>query len=444
MAGAFAAFRRPYLGGLLWVWIGLMNPHQLGWGFAHGLPFSMAAAAVTVLAIFFNNGKGYFKWLGGGPVAVLIIMLLWMCATTANAIVVDKSFEKLIEVFKILVMALVVGALTISKKQIIGLVLVVTGSIAFYGVKGGIFTILTGGAFRVWGPPNSLVNGNNELALALVMTVPLLYFLAQQASYLTVMPVLRKFSPKLLKWCLYASMGLSAVAAIGSQSRGAFLAMAAMLGMLWVRSRSKMVLAIMFMVCVPGILLMMPDAWFDRMQTIQTYDEDASAMGRIVAWKMAIAIANDRILGAGFATANDTVYSIYSPDAGLTLVAHSIYFQVLGDHGYIGLGLYLLFWFLSYRLAVRLMKLGKQHEELRWVETLGAMSTVSILGFAVGGAFLSLAYWDMPYYITVILLATERHARAFLDARRQIEGVGISGSSKAVTSHSGVALEYGR
>ena len=36
---------------------------------------------------------------------------------------------------------------------------------AFYGVKGGIFTIMHGGDYRVWGPEDSFIEGNNELAL---------------------------------------------------------------------------------------------------------------------------------------------------------------------------------------------------------------------------------------------------------------------------------------
>jgi probable O-glycosylation ligase (exosortase A-associated) len=429
VVGAFIALKRPYVGGLLWVWIGLMNPHRLGWSFAHGIPFSMLAAGVTFVAIIFNRGQA--RWLGGGPVYVLLIFLVWMCATTATAIVPDPSQAKLVDVFKVLLMALVVGSLTISRKQIIGLIVVVTGSIAFYGFKGGIFTITTGGAFRVWGPPASLVEGNNELALALVMCIPMLYFLAKEAGQLRLMPLLRRYQEKTLTWGLYAGMFLCAVSAIGSQSRGAFLAVIAMSGMLWIRSRSKLPLLLLFLFCVPFVLMMMPEEWFDRMRTIQTYEEDGSAMGRIIAWKMAIAIANDRIMGAGFATANDIVYSMYASSGGLTLVAHSIYFQVLGDHGYIGLGLYLIFWILTYRCATRLMKMGKRHPELTWVGTLGAMSTVSIVGFAVGGAFLSLAYWDMPYYLMVILLATERHAKEFLAAR---QGLPIGASHRVAPS----------
>lgn len=100
---------------------------------------------------------------------------------------------------------------------------------------------------------------------------------------------------------------------------------------------------------------------------------------------MAINIANSRIVGAGFATDTPFVYHMFAPNANEVLVAHSIYFQVLGQHGYIGLALFLTFWILTYRTAGRLMKLGRGHPDLVWVTELGAMMKVSVIGFA-GGA----------------------------------------------------------
>jgi putative inorganic carbon (hco3(-)) transporter len=273
-----------------------------------------------------------------------------------------------------------------------------------------MFTIAHGGSFRVWGPPNTLVEGNNELAVALIITIPFLFVLARHPT------VARDFRPvawipeKWLKRGLYASIVLCAAAALGSQSRGALLAIGAMCMMLWWRSRSKLMLALLFLAALPVVFSMMPDTWFERMNTIGTYEQDRSALTRINAWKTSINIANDRIFGAGYATATPVVFERYSPEQGRDwiFVAHSIYFQVLGDHGYIGLGLYLMFWLATYRLAGRLVKLSRDQPALAWVAELGNMAKVSIVGFAAGGAFLSLAYWDMPYYIMTALVATER------------------------------------
>ena len=403
--GAFAALRRPYYGALLWVWIGLMNPHRMGWGFAYSLPFAMAAAMVTVLGMVFVSRD--VRWPRSGAFNVLIALIVWMGITTAFAIHVDPSLSKYNDVLKVLGMTVVVASLVRTREEIIGFLWVVVLSIGFFGFKGGIFTIATGGAFRVWGPPNSLVQGNNELAVALVMCIPIFYFLIQQISVARKFPFFHRVPEKWLVRGLYLTILLCAASALGTHSRGALLAIAAMSAVLWWRSKSKAALGVALVLVVPVLLMMMPEEWFDRMGTIKTYDEDASAMGRINAWTMAINIANDRLLGAGFATATPFIYAMYAPDPTYVLVAHSIYFQILGEHGYIGLILYLLFWLMTYRTAGRLMRMTKNRLDLEWAGQFGAMAKVSLVGFAVGGAFLSLAYWDMPFYLAVALVATD-------------------------------------
>ena len=409
VVGAVAALRRPYYGALLWVWIGLMNPHRLGWGFAYDLPFAMASVVIIGIAMILSARA--VRWQTASPVVVLILMILWMGLTSVTAILSDPSWSKYVDVLKVLGMALVVGALVANREQIIGLVWVVVGSIAFFGVKGGVFTLLTGGAFRVWGPPSSQVEGNNELALALIISIPFVYFLSKHASVAREFVLVRWVSEKWLRRGLMVSIVLCAVAAIGSHSRGALLAIVAMSVMMWWRSRAKVSMGVLLLVLTPAILMLMPAEWFTRMETIETFNQDLSALGRINAWHMAINIANDRVFGAGFVTASPIVFNAYAPNPDWVLVAHSIYFQVLGDHGYIGLGLYLLFWILTYRVAGRLAAMTDRGPAFAWLAELGSMAKVSMVGFAVGGAFLSLAYWDMPYYIMVILVASERYAK---------------------------------
>ncbi len=404
-AGIYA-LRNPYIAALLWVWIGLMNPHRLGWGAAHSIPFAMAAAAILVLSMLINSRK--VRWNFAHPTHLLLALVAWMGITTAFAIFAEESLSRYIEVMKVLLILLPIAAVIRTREEILGFVVVVTGSVAFFGIKGGIFTILSGGSFRVWGPPASVISGNNELAVALIVTVPLLYFLATQTGMLKTLPIISRISEKWIRRFMYFSMFLCILSALGSHSRGALLALMAMGSVLWWRSKAKMALAVVALVV--GIIgtAFMPEQWMDRMNTIQTYEEDASAMGRINAWTMAGNIANSRPTGAGFVTDSPLIYQAYAPNPNFVIVAHSIYFQVLGEHGYIGLLLYLAFWISTYMLAGRIARQTAKHAELGWANTLASMSKVSLVGFAVGGAFLSLAYWDMPFYIFVILICTQR------------------------------------
>ena len=414
--GAVLTLRRPYVGALLWVWIGLMNPHRMGWGFAYSLPFALIAIALVVLSMSFNSKQ--VRWPGGGPLTVLMLLIVWMGVTTLAAILLEPSLSRYVEVLKVLCVLLVLASVVRTREEIVGFAWVVAASMGFFGLKGGFFTLITGGSFRVWGPPASVVEGNNELAVALVMTIPLLYYLAQQSALSFSLPVVRRVGGKWLRRGLYAAMVLSAFAALGSHSRGALLAMIAMASMFWWRSKSKLMIGLALVALAPLLVMFMPSEWFSRMETIQSYQADESAMGRINAWTMAINIANSRITGAGFATDSPIIYHAYAPNPNFVIVAHSIYFQILGEHGYIGLALYLLFWGLTLRTSTRVIKLAKGLPDAEWAVQLASMIKVALIGFAVGGAFLSLAYWDMPFYYMIILVVTERWVKDRLEEQK--------------------------
>ena len=94
-------------------------------------------------------------------------------------------------------------------------------------------------------------------------------------------------------------MVLTGVAAIGSQSRGGLVAMVAMGIFLWLKSRNKFITTIYMAASVAIIASVMPQEWYDRMNTINTYQEDQSTQGRINAWHTAFNVAKDRVTGGG-------------------------------------------------------------------------------------------------------------------------------------------------
>jgi hypothetical protein len=69
-----------------------------------------------------------------------------------------------------------------GKERIQLLVWVTAVSIGFYGIRGGIFTILTGGNYRVYGPEETFIADNNQLGLALTMILPLLYYSSRSSA----------------------------------------------------------------------------------------------------------------------------------------------------------------------------------------------------------------------------------------------------------------------
>ncbi|MBI1284112.1 MAG: putative O-glycosylation ligase, exosortase A system-associated [Thiobacillus sp.] len=387
-------FKRPWIGILLWSWLGYMNPHKQTWGFAHDFPFAYITAIVTITAFLFSREKKEMIWTR--ETIVLLIFIGWMLFTTFLALYPDLAWAQWNKVWKIQLMIFLVAMIIKNRQQLDWMIWVMAASIGYYGVKGGIFTIMTGGAYRVWGPEGTFIGGNNEIAFALIIIIPLIRYLHLQAE--------RQW----VRWGLASAMVLSAVAAIGSQSRGALLAIFAMGFFLWLKSRQKAVTAMYAVIAVSIMAMLMPQAWYDRMNTIKTYEQDASAQGRINAWHTAFNLAKDRITGGGFETFQASVFRQYAPDPMNVHDVHSIYFETMGEHGFIGVGLFVLIGLLGWRRAQQVIKRCGRDPEKKWASDLAAMIQVSLVGYAVGGAFLGLAYFDLPYHLMIIILLTAK------------------------------------
>jgi probable O-glycosylation ligase (exosortase A-associated) len=399
---------RPTIGVFLWIWVSVMSPHRLAWGFSYDYPFAQLIAVATLLGALFSREP---KRLPMTPVTiVLLILVLWMNVTTLLAIDANQSLPTWEKVMKIQFMVFVALYLLHSKRHVQILIWVLAGSVAFYGVKGGVFSLREGGEFLVFGPSGSFIEENNALALATIMTIPLLYYLYLQAT------------KRWVRWSLLAAMALCGVSALGSHSRGGFLAIAVMLAFLWWKSRSRMATGIVLLLLIPAAIGFMPEKWVDRMYTIETYEQDESAMGRINAWQTAFNVARDRPFGGGFEMATESVFARYAPDPSVVRAAHSIYFQVLGEHGFVGLALFLLFWYLVWRDAAWISREARSQKEFQWACDLARMIQVSLVGYAVGGAFLSLAYYDVPYNLMVALILTRLMVERELKALAQNAG----------------------
>lgn len=388
------ALKRPIVGVLVYAVFSLMNPHRLTYGFAGSFPFAMIMAAVTLVSFVISKEK---KKLPLTPVVIqLMIVIGWVTLTAVFALNQAGAWEEWNTVMKTMLIVVLTIAVTRTVNDLKALVLTVALSLGFWGFKGGLWTIMTGGSNGLIGPQGTYIGDNNTLALAMVTSVPIIMAVAS-------------FAPT--KWTKRAAIAvavLTGISAIGSYSRGALLGGTAMALFLWMKSNSKVKTGLLFALAIPVLLAAMPPAWMDRMHSINDYKEDASALGRINSWGFAINVANHLPLGGGFATFTPQIFQLYAPDPTVFFVAHSIYFQVLGEHGYIGLILYLLMFFFAWRTGSRIVKKCGKDPELAWAATTARMCQVSIIGYMTAGAFLAMAYYDLPYYVLAILVCLEK------------------------------------
>ena len=387
-------FRRPWIGILLWCWLGYMNPHRQAWGFAYDMPFAFITAIVTITAFFFSKEKKEMIWTR--ETVLLLIFIGWMFFTTFFAFYPDDAWMQWDKVWKIQLMIFLTAMIIKERNHLHWMVWIVALSLGYYGFKGGIFTIVTGGQYRVWGPAGTFIGGNNEIALALIMLIPLIWYLYLQEP--------RKW----VKRGLVATMLLSGVAAIGTQSRGGFLAIAAMGLFLWLKSRHKFATAVYVSIAVAIMAAVMPQEWYDRMDTIKSYQEDDSALGRINAWHTAFNVAKDRVTGGGFEMFRPSTFRQYAPEPFRVHDVHSIYFEIMGEHGFIGFFMFLLLALFTWLRANQVIRQCRSDPSRKWAADLAAMIQVSLIGYGVGGAFLGLAYFDLPYHLMIMLILAAR------------------------------------
>lgn len=388
------SLRSCYIGFLGWVWFSMMSPHRLTYGFMYSQP----AAQIMFIALSFGllKEKNKGKLFQHGIVVVHFMFVVWMTVTTIFAWFPEESYPQFNKVMKIQLGIFITYLVINSKDKLNGLLWVIYGSIGFYGVKGGIFTLLHGGQERVWGPAGSFIEENNSLAAALLTIMPIGFYLRSLTTNIWI------------KNALLGSTILLGVSVLGSQSRGAMLGLIT-LCLFFMRNmpgKQKLVALIITVFFSAMAVMFMPQKWWNRMHSIETYDQDSSAMGRINAWWCAYNLALDHFLGAGFNYYTPFAFSMYAPNPKDVHAAHSIYFQILGDHGFLGLGLFLLIAVWTMLLLGRIIRKTRDSKDYHWANLLARILQSSFIGYFVAGAFLSLAYYDLYWQlitVTVIL-----------------------------------------
>lgn len=377
------AFPHPFIGVLLWAWFTLQNPHMEAFGFVQSAPLNLIIACATFAALAFSRERKLPPQ--GVIVTTLVLFALWMTFNGFFAFNPAYSWPLWLRVAKILVFGLVVAAMASSRLRLYALAWITLVSLYYYGVKGGLFTILTGGNYRVFGPPDTVIGDNNQLAVALLMVMPLANYLRGQLEnkYLAVLLAL-------------ASL-VTALAVLGTYSRGALIGLGAMVLVMLLRTRRRFIYIGIVGVVTTFALYFMPASFFNRMNTLGSMQDDASFQGRLHAWHVAFGYASDHFpFGAGIYGAQLAgVYHTYYPnDLGLH-AAHSIYFQVLGDQGFIGLIIYLMILATAFLTCAKIIRRARSEPALQWAKDMAIALQTSLVVFCVAGAALSMAYYDL-------------------------------------------------
>lgn len=401
LSNAFAAY-------LVWGWTSVIAVPYYMYGFMGSLRYNLFFALIALTFVFIGKikEKGNFTL---NPTTVLI--LLFVVQGTGSALLADDSaidnFSIYTDLLKSVAYCLVMFLFVTSRWRLHAMMIAIALGLGFHGLAEGLKTLATAGGHKIVGLPGTKMSDNNHFGVALVMVLPVLLYLYQYSKV------------RIIRLGFLGVLGATLFAIVGSNSRGAFVAMAVFGIALFFTTRRKLMISLVGGIGVCLVLALSPESWFQRIETIGNAGEDASFMGRVEAWNVASALALDNpIFGTGFhAMQSPAVWFSVRPSDGLlsgflsgepstrARAAHSIYFEVLSDHGFLGFIIFLALLVNAFLTAFHIRRLTKNRSDLVWARDMADALALACLGYAVGGAAVSLAYFETFYVVACLLEA---------------------------------------
>jgi putative inorganic carbon (HCO3(-)) transporter len=384
-----AALKKPWLGVLALAIFSYLNPHAYAWGFVRTLPLYYVLFLVVAFRTF--TAKDQQSIPNDWRITVFVLLYIYFAITSTQAPYPDIVWPKFWIVTKVFIPFYFILVLINTRYKLYWLIVAIAASIGIVAVKGGIFAVTSGFSHRVYGPPATQFEENNAFAVAMLIDIPLLLIWQKET-----------LSPSLKKGILL-TIPIIYAASLSSWSRGALLTMVVLtLMLIWNSKRKYLAIPLVF----AGAFFVkdyLPQEWFGRMNTIETYQEDSSAMGRVNTW---IDGWNHTLehpfFGAGF--------DGYAYVTSTHLDWHSSYVEMFSEHGFLAFGLW-LFLIVGTLISLTTLPIKTRHVEgMEWVANYCFMLRASLICYMVGGAFLGLSYCDLLYHLIFISVLVKKFA----------------------------------
>ncbi|KQQ87041.1 putative O-glycosylation ligase, exosortase A system-associated [Massilia sp. Leaf139] len=409
----YAMAQRPFIAVGMCLWTALFFPNAWVYGIASVPRYNLLFAAVAIVGYLAWKHKPKIQFTGLGM--LVLAFFLWTVGSTMTSIGnPDLSWEIWSRFAKVVTLFVFVVLVIKDKLHFDFVLWCVVLSVGFYADLETLKFLASGGGHNIVGMSGHVLGDRNELALAFVMTLPLCYYLWMEYGK----------QSRILNLALLGTMGLLALGVIGTQSRGGLVAMLALGAYMFLKSDRKLLLGVLIAVFVIGASFYVSEDYVARVDSIASAGEDGSFMGRVVAWKLSFIMAMEHpFFGGGFKsleyfpvwTELSKSFFDYSwfytgtelPNTSYARAAHSVYFQVMGDHGFVGLALYLSFLTLGFLKAGKVARKARRAGAPAWLPLAATMVQLSIFAFAVGGAALSLAYFDLLFALFGLVVVLE-------------------------------------
>jgi putative inorganic carbon (HCO3(-)) transporter len=385
----------PFIATLGYVWVDTFQPQSLAYIVLNEMPVAMIMGLVAL--------GGYLALDRRSPppmtmqTGLQIGMAIWICLTTLWAHAPEAAWVKWDWAFKTVAFATFVPYVIRSRIQIEAFAQTYVLSLAANFIPYGIKVMLTGGGYGV---NLGLQSGNAGLAeggllsTACLMAVPLAMFLGAHSQLIPKM--------KLLTLAYWGIAGLAIITAIGTYERSAVLGLAILGIYMWVGSKHKIGFGIVLAIGACIILYFGIGALTSR-ASMGDYQSDSSAQIRLLVWQWTLGFTATHPFGGGFASYLVNHIELPGTDTSPAIIQfgrafHSIYFEVLGEHGYPGIIMFLLLAGSTFFTLRRIAKRARSHPELQWVVGLADALQSGLAVFMTCGAFVGIAFQPMFWY----------------------------------------------
>jgi len=406
---SYFAFKRPFIAAGLWLWTSAFNINALLYGFASSITYNRYFAGITILVYFTHKNKPKFSI--DKLTALILFFFFW---TTLSSFLsngyMPVVWERWTLFMKMILFYLFSIAIVEKKHHIDYFIWVLILSIGILSAKEGTKFLISGGSHRISALPG-IAGDNNFFALMILVLLPLSFYMVSQVK------------DKLVKQGLFYGIVFIILGLISTYSRAGFVGLGILMLFFLKASKNKMAWILVLSLVIGLGKGFMPEEWFNRMDTVENAEEDGSFIHRVVVWKMATVVAiRNPFFGEGFKGIEyNALWQKYAADFHLldfiatpdvnyyepVRAAHSIYFQVLCDHGFVGLFLFLLILLSAYLKLGSIKFRAKKQKMDPWVIQLAEMLRISLIVYCVSGGTVAAAYFDFIFAVLVLIYALD-------------------------------------
>lgn len=422
------ALKRPWLMTLAYIYVDLFQPQRVAYYLLSGVPVSLIFALAAVLFFCLERHKTiYFGKIQG----LMLVFLCWVTLTTFMAILPEHAWIKWDPAWKAIGFGIFLPFVLNTRRRIEGALLVIVACVSSITISGGIKTLLGGGGYgtlKLLVDRNSGLYESSTIATVAIAVIPIILYLYKHSE---IVPR-NRWTKLLTAGLVFANLLIP----VGTEARTGLLCIAALALLLLFRAKRKLLTAVGLAASVLITLPLLPESFQERMGTIETHEQDASASTRLAVWAWTLDFVQDHPLGGGFAawrlnTGLTVETKVVEGPEGAEKVTtqkrtyqgarafHSTYFEILGEHGYPGILIFLVMVGTALVSLIRIRyRLKRGDEECRRYAALADAMIIGMLVYLVGAAFVGIGFQTTLYLMLGIIASIIHLSEQKLGARR--------------------------